>query len=521
MILGEATSGRGAGTSLDGILRVNAARRPDAIALIDPPNRTSFTNGAPRSLTYAQADHAVSAIAQKLRDAGLPVDSVVATQFANTSESALTLLGIMRAGMIAAPMPLLWRRADCVSALSRIGTRALLVPARIGNTDHGNLAVQVAAEIFPIRHVFGFGDALPEGVVPFDDIFEQADASFTPDQRDNPALHVAAVTFDTTSDGIVPVARSHAELLTGGLAVFAESGLTQDGSLLSSLPPSSFAGLALTLVPWLLSGGTLRLHQPFEADVLSQQMQDSPCDLAVLPGSLVWRLAEAGLFAPPHAPKNILAFWRSPERFASSASWLLRETNLVDVPIFGEIGLCAVHRESGQPMPIPGGKIRTPQGGPGAVIVADIARTAAGTLTFGGPMAPRHPFPPQAAKAAASYFKSGDDGTLDTGYPCRFDPQAGTFVVTGPPAGLVSVGGYRFSMREVQNVVVQADRDADVAALPDIFAGHRLAGSSKDRSAMRHTLAAIGLNPLIVRAFRERTAPASPVPWHDGFRSSR
>lgn len=530
MILGESPGGSGAdaGTTLDDILRLNAKRRPDAIALADPPNRAAFTDGKPHTLTYAQADRMVSAIAERLRGVGLPVDSIVATQFANTSESVLALLGIMRAGMIAAPMPLLWRRADCIAALSRIGTKALMTCARVGGADHASLAMQVAAEIFPIRHVCGFGASLPEGFMSFDDLFAEAVCGagipFAPDRRDHAALHVAAMTFDTTPEGIVPVARSHAELLAGGLSVLAESRLAPDSIVLSSLPAASFAGIALTLVPWLLTGGTLRLHQPFDAPALSAQLQEQPCDLAILPGSLVAQLAEAEILVRPHGPKSILAFWRAPERLALSAPWRMADVNLIDVAIFGEIGLCAMHRTEGNPALIPSGKMRAPQGTPGAVIVADIARTPAGTIGFGGPMAPRHPFPAHAAKSFASYFRTGDDGTIDTGYPCRADPETGGLAVTGPPAGLISVGGYRFSMREVLDVVTQADNEASVAALPDTFAGHRLAGASKDRTAMRHALAAVGLNPLIVRAFRDRNVPAhvtAPVGWHDGFRSSR
>ncbi len=524
MILGEISGGGAdARTTLDDILRLNAARRPDAIALIDPPNRAAFTDGEPRCLTYAQADRMVSAIAERLRGIGLPADSVVATHFANTSESILALLGIMRAGMIAAPMPMLWRRADCVAALSRIGTKALMTCARVGGADHASLAMQVAAEIFPIRHVCGFGASLPEGLVSFDDLFDQvasgAGAPFAPNLRGNPALHVAAITFDMTPDGIVPVARSHAELLAGGLSALAESRLASDSTVLSSLPAASFAGIALTLLPWLLSGGTLRLHQPFDAAAFVAQLREQPCDLAILPGSLVARLADAELFRP-HGPKSILAFWRAPERLALSAPIRMPDVDQIDVAVFGEIGLCAMRRADGQPAPIPSGKIRVP----GAAIVADIARTSAGTIGFGGPMAPHHPFPPHAVKSTDSYFKASDDGVVDTGYPCRPEPETGGLVVTGPPAGLVSVGGYRFSMRDVQDVVAQADKDASVAALPDIFAGHRLAGDSKDRAAIRHTLAAIGLNPLIMRAFRERNAPSSatsPTGWHEGFRSSR
>jgi hypothetical protein len=501
-----------AGTTLDDILRLNAARHPDAIALIDPPNREAFTGGAPKRLTYAQADRIVSAIAVRLRDIGLSADSVVAMQFPNTSESILTLLGIMRAGMIGAPLPLLWRRTECVAALSRIGTKALITCLRVGDADHGALAMQVAAEIFTIRHVCGFGAPIPEGFVAFDGLIDEttanAPSSFTPERRDNPALHIAAITFDMTADGIVPVARSHAELLAGGLSVLVESGLAPESRVLSSLPAASFAGIALTLVPWLLSAGPLNLHQPFDEATLLSQLQGAPCDATILPGPLVAQLAEAKLFAQPHAPKNILAFWRAPERLTFSASMLSLDSDLIDIPLFGEIGLCALRRTGSRPANIPVGKVRAPQGTPGAVVVANVARTPAGTLGFGGPMAPRHSFL-HAAGSAGSYFKAGDDGTLDTGFPCRVDKETGGLVVTGPPVGLFSIGGYRFAMRDVQNVVSQADKEANVAALPDTFAGHRLAGHSKDRAAVRHTLDAVGLNPLIVRAFRDRAGTPS------------
>jgi hypothetical protein len=514
VILGEISrsASADAGTRLDDILRLNAARHPDAIALIDPPNRETFTNDAPRCFTYAQADRAVSGIAMRLRDIGLSADSVVATQFANTSESILTLLGIMRAGMIAAPMPLLWRRTECIAALSRIGTKALITCMRVGDADHGALAMQVAAEIFTIRHVGGFGAPLPEGFISFDDLIDETAAnppsSFVPTGRDNPALHVAVITFDMTADGIVPVARNHVELLAGGLSILAESRLAPESRILSSLPAASFAGIALTLVPWLLSAGPLNLHQPFDAATLSSQLQGARCDVAILPGPLVAQLAEAELFAEPHAPKNILAFWRAPERLPFSASMLSLDSTLIDVPLFGEIGLCALRRTAGRPAYIPAGKLRAPQGAPGAVVVASIVRMPAGTLGFGGPMAPHHPFP-HAAGSAGSYFKTGDDGTLDTGFPCRSEKETGELVVTGPVAGLFSIGGYRFAMRDVQQAVLQADKEANVVALPDTLAGHRLAGHSKDRSAVRHTLNAVGLNPLIVRAFRDRSGTPS------------
>ena len=348
---------------------------------------------------------------------------------------------------------------------------------------------------------------------PFDDLIDEATAnapsSFTPDRRDNPALHVAVITFDMTADGIVPVARSHAELLAGGLSVLAESRLAPDSPHVVVAASGVLcrdradARAVASVAPGRSTCISRSMRRPWR-----RQLQDAPCDVAILPGPLVAQLAEAKLFATPHAPKNILAFWRAPERLAFSASMLSLDSTLIDIPLFGEIGLCcsAPHRRQARAYSCR--KARSAAGRAGAVVVASIARTPAGTLGFGGPMAPHHPFP-HAAGFAGSYFKTGDDGALDTGFPCRIDKETGGLVVTGPPAGLFSIGGYRFAMHDVQQVVAQADKEANVAALPDTFAGHRLAGHSKDRAAVRHTLDAVGLNPLIVRAFRDRTGTPS------------
>ena len=77
MILGEINRASGVTMTLDDLFRRAGVRHPDAPALVDPPNRQSFTDGAPRSLSYAQADHAISAVAARLRSLGLPTDATV------------------------------------------------------------------------------------------------------------------------------------------------------------------------------------------------------------------------------------------------------------------------------------------------------------------------------------------------------------------------------------------------------------------------------------------------------------
>ena len=245
-----ATTRIGGRATLDGMLRQAARRRPDEVALLDPPNRESFTDGRPRSLTYAQADRMVSAIAGRLRRLGLSTDAIVGIQVANTVESVLTLLGALRAGMIAMPLPMLWHRADVVAALSRVSASALIVSGRIGAVDHSELAMRAAAEVFPVRHVCGYGRDLPDGFLPLDDLFGADTFDPVPSLEEEraaapgPAAHLAVITWDVCADGLVPVARSHAELIAGGLAVVLDSRLEQNTVLLSTLTLSSFAALA-------------------------------------------------------------------------------------------------------------------------------------------------------------------------------------------------------------------------------------------------------------------------------------
>ena len=506
-------------TTLDELLRQAALRRPDAVALVDPPDRADFTGGEPRRLTYAQADRMVSAIAGRLRRMGLRTDAVVAIQIANTVESALTVLGVMRAGLVAMPLPLLWRRAEAVAALSRVGAHALIVSGRIGKVDHYDLAMQIAAEIFPVRYVCGYGERAPDGVVPFDDLFtaEVLDPLPTLDaeRSPEPGAHLAAITWDVSADGLIPVARSHAELIAGGLAVLLEARLAIDAVVLSPLALSSFAGLAVAMIPWLLLGGTLALHQPFDPEVFRTQFKAECADAVIVPGPLAAQLAESGHFTGEHLAArdgvcSVIGVWRAPEQLAHALPWPETAARMIDVQIFGETGLLAATREGdGKPLATPFGVVTAPRpkgtGVEGALAVAEIAPTPNGTVALRGPMVPHAAFPPGAERSGLHYFKISAGGYVDTGYAC--DPASETMVVTAPPPGIVGIGGYRFPRRTLQDLVDSVD-NGTLAVLPDALAGHRLAGSADDRAAVQAALARVGASPLLVGAFAERPQAA-------------
>ena len=506
MILGEHTTPTTSVESerlptLDELFRAAVTRSPERLALVDPADRYRFTDGPVRRLTYGEADRAVSAIARRLLDCGLPANAMVAIQLPNVVESVLVLLGVLRAGLIAVPVPLLWRRADMVRALGRIGARALIVPRRVGAVDHGDIAAHVAAETFAIRFLFGFGDPLPDGVISLNDIFDVPATTVAPGERwGDPANHVAVVTFEVTSEGIIPLARSNVQLVTAGAAVVSELGAAGAGArIISASSVASLAGLACGVLPWLVGDGTLVLQHPFSAEVFGLQRERERCTLVVVPGALLSALADAQLLGPA----AVLALWRTPERLTPTHRLLTDpQRTIVDLWAFGEIAVVASRRG---PNGNPEGPALPSMGrySAGATLRVEATRSQAGTLALRGAIVPRHQFPLGTERGSPLRLKIDENGFVDTGYPCRFDRTSNRMIIAGPPSGIVSVGGYRVPLRELEETVARIDPKSSVAALPDALTGQRLAGIAADRQTVQRALAAQGAQPLLTAAFGE------------------
>ncbi len=493
-----------ASPTLDGLFRRVLGRQPEALALVDPADKMRVTATAPRRLTFAQAERAIAALAAHFIEYGLPANSVIAVQMPNTVEFVLTLLAAHRAGLIVALLPQLWRQADLTNALNRSGARAVVTSSRIDGVSHADLAMNAAAEAFSIRYVGGFGNDMPEGMVALDDVISADFAAPVAIPAD--ARRAAIVTFDVTADGFRAVPRSHLHLISGGLSVFLESGLPQGATLLSATLPSSFASLASSLVPWLLSGGVLALHHPFDPEVLEREINASACDVLVAPAPLAQRLAEAGLLDRTPTLRHVLGLWRAPEQVASSATWRHPQADFTDLYLFGEAGLFGARRAAdGVPAVIMPGAHGAPRAIASSSIAGETLITPKGTLGLRGPMVP--------AVAYAATSESGNSlvagkaiDYVDTGFAARLDRSTGAICITAPPTGIMAVGGYRFLSQDLSEWAKRLGPHAMLTALPDRLSGYRLAGRASDNARARDAFTELGLNPLMVEAFRDRAA---------------
>jgi hypothetical protein len=377
--------------------------------------------------------------------------------------------------------------------------------SKVDGINYADLAMNAAAEAFSIRHVCGFGTDLPEGMASLDLALSSgstASRAVTQDGR-----RAAIITFDVTADGFRAVPRTHLNLIAGGLAVFLESRVSQGATLMSAFTPSSFAGLTSSLLVWLLSGGTLALHHPFDGDVLEQQINEDSCDTLIAPAPMALRLAEIDLPSRLPTLRNVIGLWRTPEQVASSALWTAEAVRLTDIYLFGEAGLFGASRAAdGAAAPIMPGPHGAPRDVPGTSIAGETLLTPLGTLALKGPMVAvaAYASPPPASD---SLIATPHRDYVDTDYAARIDRSTGAICITAPPSGIVAVGGYRFLSHDLQEWAKRLGQGALLTALPDRLSGYRLAGRAQDNARGREALSELGLNPLMVEAFRDRTNP--------------
>jgi hypothetical protein len=483
--------------SLDDLFRRSVARKPDADALADPFDKLRVTGQPPRRLTYAQADRAVANLAAHFVDAGLPTGSIVAVQLPNTVEAALTILAAARAGLVVALLPQLWRQAELTDALNRVGARGVVSTVRIDGIDHAEIAMNAAAEAFSVRHVCMFGSDVPEGMAALDDIVFGSHPLRSITDRDPRRANF--ITFDITPEGLRVVPRTQMQIIAGGLAAFLEAGVSPGVRMLSAAMPSSFAGVCTSMVTWLLSGGSLALHHPFDAEVLLTQIEQERCELLIAPAPLALRLGEAGAFAESLSLKQVIGFWRTPEQVAASAPWTGAQ-RFSDLYAFGEAGLFALPRDAdGAAAPVLPGSLQR-RGQPSSA-AGEAFVTKGGTLGLRGAMIPIAAYAPQRRPREALASQPVLDH-VDTGYAARLDRKTGAICITAPPSGVLNVGGYRFLANDLNDWAQRLPQGGMLTALPDRVSGHRLAGRASDNARARAALAQLGLNPLMVEAFR-------------------
>lgn len=286
-------------TTLWDLFVQRAARRPDAEAVVDAPNRPDFAHGTPQRLSWSQLHDAVDRFCRLLLDAGVRRDERLLMQLPNCVEQYVVYLSCARLGIVITPVPVQYRENELDYILAHTQAAAVVTFARIGKAQTGHAAAAMfdamKATHPGLRTILAWGDDVDAAFV---DIGRHiAPAMSTEDRQElAQAERDAAVTANdvfticwTSGTEARPkgVPRSHNEWLVIAPSIIDAGQLREHARLLNPFPLVNMAGISTAIAAWLVIGGTVVQHHPFALPVFLQQIRDEHIDYTVAPPAVL------------------------------------------------------------------------------------------------------------------------------------------------------------------------------------------------------------------------------------------
>lgn len=277
--------------TLGALLLATAARQPDAPAVSDPPNRAQVDGQAPQRWTWAQLVHETGRMAALLRDQGLRKDDVLVVQLPNCVQLHAIYLACACTGIIVSPLPVQYRGHEAAHVVATTRARAVITTAQVG---HHAAAAHWAEQFGGRLAIWSFGLNLPRGVLGL----EQALAATMPWDAQALQAHMEAIGLTahdvltvcwTSGTEAQPkgVPRNHNEWLIVGRSVIDAGQLQPGARLLIPFPFVNMAGVSTSLAAWLMLGGELLHHHPFDLEVFISQLRAQPVDYTVAPPAVL------------------------------------------------------------------------------------------------------------------------------------------------------------------------------------------------------------------------------------------
>ena len=263
---------------LDTLIEGAARLRPEQAALAD----------ASETLTFGETDRRVGALAAAFQHLGLQPGETILLAAAAPATSFVALAGALRAGLRVALAPA-WTEASQASRMALLSGAAALVIAPCGDfLASGDDWLAAAASAPSTRLVCSLGGEI-DGAVRL-----QSQRIPAPDGRDSlvgrPPPPI--VTFEA---GAVPIIHSQRTLVAAALDVVSRARIGMRLPLISTISPTSFAGLVAGPIASLIAGASLSWRIPFETRSFLSALDDSAPAHLIAPAALAPMLEQAAL----------------------------------------------------------------------------------------------------------------------------------------------------------------------------------------------------------------------------------
>lgn len=261
-------------THTAGLFEQVVAAYPSRLAVVDPPDRPEFSEGAAQALSFQQLHERVEAIATTLYHAGIRQHGIVVVQMPNITDLVALYLALAKLGAIISPAPMQYNLHELRNIAAETGACAYIGVARVKHLNY----MQQHREAFAASClVAAFGDTgnddinlsaietSAEQLAAYRDYLAQLEISA------NDIFSICWTSGTTGQPKGVP--RSHNHWLCQAIATSDGMGLQHGDAMLNPFPLVNMASFGGFFYPWLQCAGTLVLHQPMNLAVFLSQLE--------------------------------------------------------------------------------------------------------------------------------------------------------------------------------------------------------------------------------------------------------
>ncbi|PKN69085.1 MAG: 2,3-dihydroxybenzoate-AMP ligase [Deltaproteobacteria bacterium HGW-Deltaproteobacteria-12] len=242
----------------------NVAKTPDALCLVDPPNKEVMTGLAAERLNYRELDRKVDATAEALILKGIRKDDIIMVQLPNCWELAMLYLAITRAGGLISPMPMQWRQSELEYITKITDARAIITVEEFGGFKHLEMAKNIQSKFPSVKDI-----------ITLTEIREMSKGEVT-GKLDNIKIDANDVFTLCWSSGTEAEPKgcplSHNNWIFLSNFCYETAPIKPGDNLITAGPLVNMASVGTVYIEWLTSGGKLALHHPFDGPTFIMQL---------------------------------------------------------------------------------------------------------------------------------------------------------------------------------------------------------------------------------------------------------
>ena len=256
----------------------HVSNMPDHVCMIDPMNKMDLLGLEPERLTYKELSRAVDATAEALIAKGLKKDDIVMVQIPNCWELAMLYLAIAKAGGIISPAPVLLREAEMTYIAKITKAKIFITVDEFNSFNHKEMGNALRLKCPDLKDV-----------ITYEEIREMSRGEVT-GKLDNIKIDSNDVFTICWTSGTEASPKgcplSHNNWI--GMASLQDAvGLKAGDTLMVTGPMVNMAAVGTIFIPWLVFGGAIVIHHPFEPTIfMTQIMQEKVNYLILVPAIL-------------------------------------------------------------------------------------------------------------------------------------------------------------------------------------------------------------------------------------------